>query len=235
MSTAELYVQTSFVLNAAGRIVVTREPGGTRGPLLSIVRSGAGCAWAVRADVPEDVARELDQLARDEPPARDLRDPPLYARRYIAMLAERLGTAGTGTKMLQSDGPAFSFPDALPQPSGVVVIEDEELLQRNFRGWARGEIRAGRAPVFAVVESGYPVSVCFCARSSDAAAQAGLETAGPYRRRGFGARVTAAWALAIRASGRVPLYSTSWSNRASLGVARRLSLMACASTWSLSD
>src|SRR6185436_13781001 len=86
----------------------------------------------------------------------------------------------------------------------------------------------------AVVEHGQAVSVCFCARRSDVAAEAGLETAAAFRGRGLAARVTAAWALAIRASGRLPIYSTSWSNHASLAVARKLGLAACASDWSLS-
>jgi predicted GNAT family acetyltransferase len=92
-----------------------------------------------------------------------------------------------------------------------------------------GEIEAGRSPVLAVVEAGHAVSVCFCARRSDVAAEAGLQTAEAFRGRGFGTRVTAAWALAIRASGRIPLYSTSWTNGASLAVARKLGLVAYAS------
>ncbi len=62
-----------------------------------------------------------------------------------------------------------------------------------------------------------------------------METAADYRGRGYAATVTAAWALAIRASGRIPLYSTSWDNTASLAVARKLGLIAYASDWSLSD
>jgi hypothetical protein len=45
--------------------------------------------------------------------------------------------------------------------------------------------------------------------------------------------VTAAWAAAIRASGRIPLYSTSWSNTGSLAVARKLGLSVYASDWSV--
>lgn len=69
----------------------------------------------------------------------------------------------------------------------------------------------------------------------DVAADAGLETAEAYRGRGFGAHVTAAWAAEIRASGRMPLYSTFWDNHASLAVARKLGLLAYASSWSLTD
>ena len=84
------------------------------------------------------------------------------------------------------------------------------------------------------MDGGYPVSVCFCAtRNSEFAIEAGLETAAAFRRRGFGARVTAAWASAIRASGRIPLYSTSWNNPASLAVARKLGLIPYASDWSV--
>ena len=102
-------------------------------------------------------------------------------------------------------GPAFEFPDAVAQPAGIVVVEDEQLLQRNFRGWVAGEIAAGRAPVMAVFKDEYPVSICFCARSSDRAAEAGVETAEAFRGCGLAPRVTAAWSLAIRASGRIPL------------------------------
>ena len=87
--------------------------------------------------------------------------------------------------------------------------------------------------MIAIVEDGHPVSICFCARRSEVAAEAGVETVERYRGKGFGSRVTAAWALAIRASGRIPLYSTSWTNHASLAVARKLSLIPYAGSWSL--
>jgi len=178
----------------------------------------------VRTDIAEAVADELNRLAREEPPLSDLRDAPVHADRYKSLIGGRVRT-----------GPAFTFPQAITRPLGVVVVEDEQLLERHFRGWVAGEIGAGRAPVMAIVENGYPVSVCFSARRSSVAAEAGAETAAEFWGRGFGTRVTAAWALAVRASGRIPLYSTDWSNEPSLAVARKLSLEAYAADWSISD
>jgi predicted GNAT family acetyltransferase len=139
-----------------------------------------------------------------------------------------------GATVHQTAGPAFSFPAIVELPDDVVTIQDERLLDHNFRGWVPGEIAAGRSPVVALIEDGHPVSVCFSARSSEVAAEAGVETAEAFRGKGLAARVTTAWALAIRDSGRIPLYSTSWTNSASLAVARKLGLVAYASGWSLS-
>jgi hypothetical protein len=226
MSTPGLHLKTAFLLNDQGRILSTREPGASRGPLFTLARSATCCAWAIRVDVPQEIAGEFDRLAREEPPARDLRAAPVYAERYVSLVGGRGAPGG---------GPLFRFPDTIPQPAGVELVEDELLLEHNFQGWVPGEIAAGRSPVLAIIADGHPASVCFCARRSDSAAEAGLETAEAYRGRGFGPRVAAAWALAIRATGRVALYSTSWANGASLAVARKLSLVAYASAWSLSD
>ncbi len=231
MTTPTLRLQTLFVFDDRGRITSTREPGGGPGPLFAIIRSRAECAWAVRADVPEDVASGLERVARAEPPAADFRLPPVHADRYVATLTRAVRDA----PLHPSSGPSFTFPEALPLAGEIVRVEDERLLAPHFEGWVVGEIAEGRAPVVAVVEDGIPVSICFCARSSEVAAEAGLETAAGFRGRGYAALVTAAWAAAIRASGRTPLYSTSWTNLASLAVARKLGLVVDASSWSLSD
>jgi predicted GNAT family acetyltransferase len=108
-------------------------------------------------------------------------------------------------------------------------------LQRHFPGWVAGEIEAGASPVMAVLVDGYAVSACACARRSMAAAEAGLETAPAFRGRGYAARVTSAWAAAVRATGRMPLYSTSWANALSLAVARKLELRIYATDWSIEE
>jgi hypothetical protein len=231
VSTPAIELATGFILDERGRIVSTREPQATSGPLFIIVRSATQCAWAIRHDVPSDVAEKMAALAAEESPIHDLRAAPMHADEYVALSGGQLGFSG----------PAFTFPERSPLPQtlsasvGVVQVDDERYLQRNFRGWELGEIGAGRAPVMAVIEDGYPVSICFCARRSESAAAAGLETAEAFRGRGFGSRVTAAWALAIRATGRVPLYSAAWTNAPSLAVARKLGLTPHASEWSVSE
>ncbi len=219
--TPDIHLRTGYVLDERGRIKSTREPEPTLGPLFTLIRNASRCAWAVREDVPEEVAAELQRLAREEPPIQDPHAAPLHADRYMSLIGGQIGS-----------GPAFIFPDEIPCLGDVTSVDSLQLLERSFRGWTAAEIPE-RSPILAVVDGGYPVSVCFSARISEIAAEAGVETAAAYRGRGLGPRVTAAWALAIRARGRIPLYSTSWSNGASLAVARKLGLVQYASDWSL--
>ncbi|MEP6730629.1 MAG: GNAT family N-acetyltransferase [bacterium] len=219
--TSELQLQTLFELNSAGRILGTRESNPASGPLFMLIRSHTDCAWAVHIDVPTHVADELHALAQTEPPALDLTDAPVHAARYQALAGGRI-----------DGGPVFTIPSHIALADDTVIVTELSQVEKYFRGWTASEI-SECSPIVAVCESGHAVSVCFCARRSDVAAEAGLETAMPFRGRGFGGRVTAAWARAIHASGRLPIYSTSWSNTSSRAVARKLGLASCASDWSL--
>jgi GNAT superfamily N-acetyltransferase len=187
-----------------------------------LIRGSTEAAWAVRDDVADDVADELNDLARREPVSDEWERPPIHARRYQAALGGRVGW-----------GPAFEFPESTGTPDGVVGVHEEALLQPHFPGWVAGEIEAGESPVLAVLVGGRAVSACFCARRSDVAAEAGLDTAPAFRGRGYAGRVTSAWAAAVRAMGRTPLYSTSWANASSLAVARNLGLRIYATDWSI--
>ena len=224
MITPKLLLETSYELSDSGRILRTREPLPSPGPRFVLQRSNSDCAWALRSDVPEDLAAEVDRLAQDEPPANDLRVEPIHAEEYLSLLGGEVDW-----------GPTFLFPaETHHQYEGVTPIDDLSLLKRNFSGWTAAEI-PHRLPIMAVLQGGHAVSVCFSARRSPVAAEAGLETAGAFRGRGLGPQVTAAWADAIRSLGLIPLYSTSWSNSASLSVARKLRLIEATSDWSLVD
>lgn len=221
MSTPDTHLRTLFSFDNNGRILGTREAIQRPGPKFVQVRGMSEVVWAVRSDVPDDVARELGDLASEEPLVSDLRREPLHIDRYLALVKGELNA-----------GPAFAFPKIIARPAGTELIDDVRLLHRDFSGWEANEIPAS-SPIIALIEQGHAVSACFCARRSDSAAEAGVETAVEYRGRGFATRVTAGWALAVRASGRTPLYSTSWSNSASIAIARKLGLIAYASSWSI--
>lgn len=236
MSTPDLQLRALFKLDARNAITSTLEPGASRGPIFSLIRGPRSCAWAVRAGLPARLAGELSRLAELEPPTSDFREPPSHADEYLSLIADGAALKfDAGNKAASSDGPAFTFSELPSQLTDVVRIDDERGLVQHFSGWLPNEIAEGRGPVMAVVVDGHPVSICYCARSSPVAAEAGVETASAYRGRGFAPRVVAAWAVAIRAAGRIPLYSTSWQNRASLSVARKLALSAYASNWSVPD
>lgn len=207
MITARLRLETMFVLTSDRRIASTREPNASAGPLFMLIRSSSDCAWATRADVAPDLAAELARLAAEEPFSTDLRQPPLHAGLYASLLG---GTV--------ESGPGFSFPQQIEPSANAVQVHDERLLREHFSGWEAGEIDAGAGPVLAIVEDGVPVSVCFCARRAESTAEAGVQTAPAFRGRGYASTVTAAWALAVRATGRTPLYSTNWENEAPSGL-----------------
>jgi len=222
VSTPELCLRTRYVFDEDGRILSTRPPSPGYGPAFVLVRGKSACAWAVHRDIESSIASELDRLAQEEPPISDLRTPPVHAERYIALVGGEL-----------CSGPAFTFPETLPQPGEMETVDELRQLEYHFTGWTADEI-PDASPIVAVMVDGRAVSVCFCARRAGFAAEAGLETAPAFRGRGLGPRVASAWALAVRESGRIPLYSTTWTNDASLAVARKLGLIPYAATWGLS-
>ena len=102
------------------------------------------------------------------------------------------------------------------------VTRDLAITGERFT-WLIDEIDAW-APAFVVMDQGRVISLCHSSRTSDLAAEAGVETLEGYRGRGYAAAVTLAWAETVRAEGRIPLYSTSWENHASRALADRLGL-----------
>lgn len=217
---AQDHLETLFVLDGH-RIVSTREPNPGRGPAFVLIRGAESCAWAIGAGVGDEQAREVVRLALEEQPTSDFRQPPKHLEAYLEILGGEFNA-----------GPAFEFPELLPSVPQAVLIDDVEVLQVSFQGWTADEI-PGRSPIVGIVEQQTLVSVCCCARLSELAAEAGLETASAFRGRGLAGLATVAWARAIREAGRTPIYSTSWSNGPSLAVARKLGLIPCASYWNL--
>ncbi len=215
----ERRVQTLYRLDAAGRLLTVNELDGPTAPRLAIGRTLAGMIWRFRHDLPAAVARPIDELLASEPPPRDLRKPP----QTLARVRDILATHAPLTH--ESFGPAWYCPAHLAQAETVIprlVTASADLLD-TFPELAP-ELD-GRQPCLAVREDGAVVTVCFSSRNGVDAAEAGLETLAAFRGRGYAVAAVAAWAAAVRQSGRLPLYSTSWDNLASQGVARKLGLV----------
>ena len=171
-------METLYLLDGDGRIRGTRELKPSPGPVFSLIRGTANCAWAVRADVSRDLAEKLDGFAREEPAVSDFRVAPVHVGRYMSLVEGKVDS-----------GPSFVFPEAIAESQGTVRIDDVALLDHHFSGWRASEIPEC-APIVGVVEDRHAVSVCFSARRSDVAAEAGVETAVEFRGRGLGPRVT---------------------------------------------
>lgn len=229
----DLQAEALFTHDAHGRIIRVNEPGGDPAPRFFLGRTAEGNVWRVRHDVPPDIAHDLESLAAREPVSSDLESPPAHLDAIVAAL-DRHQPASVGVA-----GPAFRFPDALPAtPPNVVrlTFANRDLL-REMPDWASGIESEAEfeewGPCFVAVEDGIAGSICASVRLTDRAAEAGLETHERYRGRGHAASVVAAWARAIRDTGRISLYSTSWDNHASRAVARKLGLITYGSDLSL--
>lgn len=203
----------------AGRLLATNEPGDHPTPRLFIGRTAEGNLWRFRHDLPSALVRVLDAILAAEPLADDLRQPLRCEQSLRDALAAHAPIASTYT------GPAWWCPEGIVAPHAVATtpLADGAALARHFPSLAR-EI-AERQPCAAVLDGADAVAVCFCARRSAVAAEAGVETLAVYRRRGYAAAVVAAWAAGVREQRLLPLYSTSWDNAASQGVARSLGLV----------
>jgi hypothetical protein len=221
-----LHVEALFTHDAAGRLLRVNEPGGAPAPRFFLGRTAEGRVCRLRHDVDDALARALLAACRDAPgevphdATHDAaHDAPREETPYEALLARAAPVERRWA------GPAYRFPDALPDVADVVRVTDANahLLDAHLAPW-REDVALGR-PLFARLVGGAAVAVCASVRTTAAADEAGVETARALRGQGHAAPVVAAWARAVRAVGRVPLYSTSWENAASRAVARKLGLV----------
>lgn len=227
----QLQVEALFTHDSRGRIRDVHEPGGDRAPRFFFARSREGHLWRCRDDVAAETVRTLDELASEEPVRDDLRAEPRHLEAFLAVLR-----ADREIESIES-GPAYRFPDELPHPATVTRITRTDVHLLRLMAWDLDEtarVFEAREPYVAVIEDGAAVSLCHSARLTDQAAEAGVQTLEAYRGRGYATAVVAGWARAVRASGRIPLYSTSWDNLASQAVARRLGLVQYGTNLSLS-
>jgi GNAT acetyltransferase len=218
---------TLYLLDDRRRMVAVNEATRPAAPRVFLGRTGEGNVWHLRHDLPPGLAGQLADLLATEPTADDLlglgtaEHRPLEPRCLPAL---RAALAPVGPVEREWRGPAYLIPPGASAPVAAPIREivgrDPALLGSPFE-WLVAEL-ADRAPALAAVERGRAVAICFCSRRTEGAAEAGVETAPAHRGRGLASAAAAAWAAAVRRRDLLPLYSTSWDNLASRGVARRL-------------
>jgi RimJ/RimL family protein N-acetyltransferase len=211
-----IHTDLLYIYDANNRLLRINEPEPDNpAPRFFLARSREGNLWRFRHDVPDDLAAELDRLAAAEPVASDFRAPPHHQSQYAALLNRHAPVATTWS------GPAYYLAERQPPTHAVTITsENRHLLGAHYAYTL--QILADREPVAVIADNGAAVAVCFSARGTNRAAEAGVHTMEAYRGRGYAADTVRAWAAAVRASGRLPLYSTSWDNTASQAVARKL-------------
>lgn len=218
-----LQARTLFVHDAAGRIVAVNELVPTPAPRLFLGRTRHGNLWRFRADLPDAATRRLGALLAEEPSTGDPDLDPVGLPSVLAQLGAEPDSVWRG--------PAWRFLDPLPpcpsrpgsEPARLLGAEEGALGAAHFP-WLTVEL-ADLLPCAAAIRDGQVVSLCFVARGSTEAAEAGVETAEPFRGRGLAPEVVVAWAAEVRRGGREPLYSTSRDNAASRRVAEKLGLI----------
>ena len=217
-----LHVEAEFTHDAAGHLVSTNEPAAAAAPRFFLGRTAIGVVRRYRHDVSEARRRALEAAlaaAELEPPVAET-DQPLDAATFEHILSEDAPIQHT------SVGVAFRFPRALAPVPGTRILRDTAdvaLLHPLLAAWAP-DIQSS-PPLVALVFEGQAVAVCGSVRISPRAREAGVETAAPFRGRGYAKAVVAAWSATVRAQGVEPLYSTTWQNSASRALARALGLV----------
>lgn len=220
----QLEMQTLWTTDADGRLEQTRTADGGRPPLLAVAACRTGLCWAVSVDVPPDARDDIASILATTPGSDAVGWEPETKR----ALLERLGRLG-GLRPPEG-GPSFLVPRGLRPPSGVEIwsggLADRERLRGRMLEHDRATLPE---PWAAVIVDGRVAAVCETARSAPGSVEAGLWTYEPFRRSGFGTAATAAWAGLVE--DRTAFYSTSWTNDASRGVARRLELRPLGQWW----
>ena len=211
-----MHVEALYALDQRGRLVAVNDAGAAPAPrfFLGVTADGPQC-W-FRGDVDDALIADLEELARSVEPTLAPLDP--------APFRERLARQEPVSKIWT--GPAFWCPDRAAATDATVVrvtASNASVLHPHLDPWVPDV--SPDTPMAAVVREGAAVSVCCSVRLTAEAHEAGVETHPAFRRRGFAALAVAEWARAVREIGVLPLYSTSWENEGSRGVARQLGLV----------
>lgn len=215
----EIHARALFTHDERARLIRVNEPwGGGHAPRLFVGLTREGNLWRFRADLPTELIEELEALCAAEPACVEFDGVPRNTEAYVRLLESYAPVCGTEA------GPAYHFEEYFEpsRPPLSVTEASAELLRGGFEELVE-ELPVCR-PFVAVLEEGRAVSVCRSVRITREAHEAGVETLPDFRGKGYATDATAGWAQLVRSEGAMPLYSTSWENKASQAVAKKLRL-----------
>lgn len=225
-------IATLYVCDQNERLRFIREPGYDESeldpaPRFFMGRTQTANTWRFRHDLQADI-QALNDLCYSELTL----DSYSQTTPTIAFAIRKLLNQNSPISQ-EERGPAYWIPEATLMPSQAVLITDlnAHLLEAHFPWKITSQAGYKFAPLIASVANGNAVSICYCARLTDFAAEAGVETTESFRGQGYASDAVALWASVMRSLGRLPLYSTSWENLASQGVARKLGMLLYAENW----
>ena len=217
----KIQVEVLFTQDKNRRLQRINESTGATGsaPRFFFGYTNEGSICRFRHDLPDDVIAQLKEVAAAEPIPMSFQRIPRNHKQFEDILQHHAPIERVWV------GPAYRFPEHITLPTHIVQLSHKNvgLLKGDFADMV-SELNSSH-PYFAIIADSQAVSICRSVRVSSRAHEAGVDTLIGYRRRGYATAVVAAWALAIRALNRIPLYSTSWDNVASQGVAQRLGLV----------
>lgn len=224
------HVDTLFRCDEQGRLRHVNELEAPAAPRFYLGRTTQGNVWRMRHDLPASLADHLDRLCRAEPVNSDLTGPPHHA----AEIRQALHAHGTLAR--EYSGPAYWIEQESPVPAHVTLISqaNTDLLRDRF-DWMATLLHqvdpAQIGPVAAAVVDDRAVALCFCSRLPGEATEAGVETLSAWRGQGHATAAVAGWAAAVRNTGTIPLYSTTWDNLASQRIAHKLNMQRYGVDW----
>jgi RimJ/RimL family protein N-acetyltransferase len=228
-------VSAWYVCDRNGRLLYIREPGYDESeldpaPRFWMGRTREGNIWRFRHDLPDNLVHDLENLCRCEPLAADFSEHPLVGREIRAILNDHAPVKR------EEHGPTDWIPEGtqtFQRDARLLTEANAQCLEKYFP-WKQATLSDGNlGPLTMVVDEENAVSICYCARITGEVAEAGVETVAAARGKGFASAAVAAWAAAVRQCGLIPLYSTSWTNPASLGVACKLGMVRYGDDWSV--
>ena len=227
-------MEALYYANEQGRLTYIREPGYPESelpeaPRFSLSRTANKAIWRFRHDLPDELCRSLSALCAAQQTTADWSVPIPNLDKIRAILQAHRPIER------ESGGPAYWIPPQqnLSPQAHTISTGNSELLSTHFSWSVEPRVNFADAPVVATVVDGVAVALGFCARITAAAAEAGVVTEERFRGRGFAGLAVAKWAEQVRAKGIIPLYSTSWENKASQAVAAKLNCINYAENWSI--